>query len=358
MPLPVDEQSFLRSVNPPSHEKCVARANEFIARRGLTAAQFAAEVNREFGRAGVSTMLIYLRGDYPKHSGRDNDTRWMDARVWDFCNRNWPKPKELGHAEPMLATRGYRQIRKCFHAAVEEGVNSLIYGPPSAEKSFVLENLIAERRTAGKNDAVYVYCDPGITPFPLLSRVCREAETWVARAWTREHLMSALIAAFESRPYPPALIFDEAQHLPVETLEVIRALHDRTRRKERPGCGIILAGSHNLYRDFLRPDRRPQLEQWLSRLPNRIQLCGMTRDEVIEIAAIAWGNGKKAKFTPAQEEKLLEACAVEDLYASDADGKSAPRTYYSARRLLHKVREQKNAGLEKVLARTKERAAD
>jgi len=357
MPLPTTEQKFLQSVDPPAHERCVARANEFCARSGMSATMFSDELQREYGRCGHSTILIYLRGVYSKHP-QVKDTRWMDARVWDFCARNWPKPKEHGHAEAMLATRGYRQIRKCFGEAVEEGINSLIYGPPSAEKSFVLENLVAERREAGKTDAVYVYCDPNISPMPLLSRIAREAEVWVARAWTREHYMNGLLAAFEARPHPPALIFDEAQHLPVETLEIIRALHDRTRRKGRPGCGIILAGSHNLFRNFMHPVARPRLEQWLSRLPNRVQLEGMSREEVIDIAARAWGNGTKAKFTAAQEEKLLEACEVEDLYASDAEGKqSAPRKYYSARRLLHKVRQQKSANLSRVVVGGKREVA-
>ncbi|MBZ5702130.1 MAG: ATP-binding protein [Acidobacteriia bacterium] len=357
MPLPTTEQNFLRAVNPPPHEQCVARGNEFCARSGMSAAQFGEEIQREFGRGGRSTILVYLRGGYREH-GAGNDTRWMDARVWDFCNRNWPKPREHGHAQTMLATRGYREIRRCFEEAVEGGINSLIYGPPSAEKSFVLENLIAERRAAGEAGALYVYCDPGISPLALLSRIAREAEVWVARAWTRERYINALLAAFDARPFPPALVFDEAQHLPVETLEIIRALHDRTRRKNRPGCGIILAGSHNLFRNFMHPAARPRLEQWLSRLPNRIQLEGMSREEVIEIAARAWGNGTKAKFTPAQEEKLLEACEVEDLYASDAEGRqSAPRKYYSARRLLHKVRQQKHANLGRVLAGGKKEVA-
>jgi DNA transposition AAA+ family ATPase len=358
MPIPLDEQRFLRSVNAPDHKTCVARANQFCALTGLSTAQFAEELRHDFGRVGNSTMLIYLRGNYAIHNTEHSDTGWMDARVWDFCERHWPKPKEQGFAEPMLETSGSREITRCFEEAVDDGINSLIYGPPSAEKSFVLENLIQQRQSAGKNDAIYVYCDPNISPLALLKRLARDAEAWTPRAWMREQYMAALITAFDSRPYPPALIFDEAQHLTVQALEVIRALHDRTRRKQRLGCGIILAGSHNLFRDFMSPRRRPQLEQWLSRLPNRVQLVGMTREEALEIAARAWGNGKRVKFTAQHEEKILEACRVADPYATDAAGdplmdeKKRPtvRMYYSARRLLHYIRQQKK-NVKAVLAK-------
>jgi len=276
----------------------------------------------------------------------------MDALAWDFCNRNSPKPKERGYAEQMLKTAAYHQIHKCLIAAIEEGNNSLLYGPPSSEKSFTLETDVAQRYQAGKNDACYIYCDAGIAPFPLLERIASEAEVWITRAWTREHYLTALIAAFGRRPSPPALIFDEAQHLPIETLEIIRGLHDRTRRRNRPGCGIILAGSHTLFRDFMHPSRRPRLEQWLQRLTIRIQLAGMTREEVLELAGRAWGNGKKATFTAAQEKMLLEACRVTDPYAMDAGGKALanPPTYYSSRMLLHYISERKKTGLGKVLA--------
>lgn len=349
MRLSQQEQLLLRSVKPPEHKKCVDRANLFCAMSGLSVAQFSDEIRHEFGCVGRSTMLFYLRGQYGNHAGEDVSTEFMDARVWDFCQRHWPAPKERGYAEPMLDTEGSREITRCFEEAVDEGINSLVYGPPSAEKSFVLENLIQQRRAAGNNDAFYVYCDPNIPPLAMLKRLAREAETWIPRAWMCEQYMAALVSAFDARPHPPALIFDEAQHLPVTTLEFIRAIHDRTRRKNRHGCGIILAGSHNLFRDFMHPQRRPRLEQWLSRLPNRVQLAGMSREEALGIAARAWGNGKRAKFAPAHEERILAACRVADPYATDADGnalrdekgKPTLRTYYSARRLLHFIRQQK-----------------
>jgi len=343
------QSALNKSDHPPSHQDCVRRAKEFCSRNGLSATQLAEQLRKEFGRGGRPTMrtsilwMFYLRGE--------NLVSYMDELVWDFCNRNSPKPKERGYAEPLLKSAGYGQLSESFIAAIA-GTNSLIYGPPASEKSFVLETLVAQRYQSGKNDAHYIYCDANIAPFPLLERIASEAEVWIGRAWTREHYLGALIEAFGRRAYPPALIFDEAQHLPIETLEIIRGLHDRTRRLNRPGCGIILAGSHTLFRDFMHPSRRPRLEQWLQRLTIRIQLCGMKREEVLELAATAWGNGKKAKFTAQQEKMLLESCRVTDPYAMDAGGKPLAEmpTYYSSRMLVHYINERKKSGIGKVLA--------
>lgn len=344
MPLPIDERDFLAQVEPPEHRLCVARANEFCARVGFSATQFAEALRREYGRGGRSTILFYLRGDYAKQTGRELVTTFMDARVWDFCNRNWPKPpKEIGSADPLLETRGYRKISECFDDALE-GINSLIYGPPSAEKSFVLEHLAHQHRER----AVYFECSPGITQMSMLRRISREAGVYVNRAWSCEHYIEGLIDAFAARPEPPVLILDEAQLVPLKTLEEIRILHNRTRRRGRPGCGIILAGSHNLFQQIMR--RASEVEQLLSRFPRRVQLEGMDRDEVLEIAARVWNpNGKRAKFTPEIEHRILASCEVADPYATDAHGhalrdgggKPIVRTYYSPRRLQHFLREQK-----------------
>ncbi len=357
MPAPSDVKHSLRSGRPPSHEDCVKRAKEFCARTGLSATQLAEQLRKEYGRGARSTMrtsilwFLYLRGERLARA-KAEEVSYMDELILDFCNRNSPKPKERGYAEPLLKSRGYGRLCKSFVAAIE-GTNSLIYGGPASEKSFGLETLVAQRYQSGKNDAHYIYCDANIAAFPLLERLASEAEVWIGRAWTREHYLGRLIEAFGRRPYPPALIFDEAQHLPIETLEIIRGLHDRTRRRDRPGCGIILAGSHTLFRDFMHPSRRPRLEQWLQRLTIRVQLAGMTREEVLELAGTAWGNGKKAKFSAEQEKMLLESCRVTDPYATDAGGKPLAEmpTYYSPRMLAHYIAERKKqAGIGRVLA--------
>ena len=79
----------------------------------------------------------------------------------------------------------------------------------------------------------------------------------------------------------------------------------------------------------------------LSRFPHRVQLEGMEREEILTLAAKAFGNGKPAVLTEKQQKALLERCTVEDPYFISSDNKPSPRTYYSSRRLLEYVRQQK-----------------
>src|SRR5260370_7169782 len=62
-------------------------------------------------------------------------------------------------AQEVLQTKSYRILRERLEEAIEEGVNAIVYGPPSSEKSFVLENLCEQFRAA-KKPVVYVYCGP------------------------------------------------------------------------------------------------------------------------------------------------------------------------------------------------------
>jgi type II secretory pathway predicted ATPase ExeA len=361
MPLPADERAFVDAVHPPAHEKVVARANEFLARTAMTAADFGAILRETYGRCGRSTMYLYLRGVYPEHLRRTGsgipDTRFMDARVWDFLERNWPKPVPVPAPVPVLETAAYARLKDAFDEALSDGVNALVYGPPSSEKSEVLEHLVAARRAAGHEDAFYLYCDATCTtPLPFLRRLAVALGVLIGRAWMSSIYLDAVVAALASRRALPVIVLDEAQHLHTRTLEIIRAVHDRTRRRRsdgvRRGAGIILAGSHNLFRDIMHPVRRPRLEQFLSRWPTRIQLEGMSREEVLALAGRALGNGRPAKFTPAEAKRLLDSCAVQDPYATGADGRPvAARAYFSARRLLEYIRgRRKNARLSRILA--------
>ena len=239
----------------------------------------------------------------------------------------------------LLETHSFLKVKERVSEAAYHGVNSLIYGPPSSEKSFALK-AAAERLRAAGQPVIYAYCGPRCTE-SFLYRTIAEAEKLTVRSSMRWANRYAVISHLQGQPKLPAIILDEAQHLDIEALEGVRQIHDLTSRPggER-GCGIVLAGSHSLLHFFLHPQRRLRLEQLLSRIPHRVQLEGMSKDEVLTLAARTFGNGKPAKLSEAQQKVLLQECSVVDPYHMDADGKATARTYYSSRRLLEFVRQQ------------------
>jgi type II secretory pathway predicted ATPase ExeA len=354
---PASEMRRLEAQENPGYAAVVAKANEFMVRRGLTASQFADLVG-----CGVSTMNVYLRGDYDKHPGIQS-TRYMDGRLWAYVMRHWPRREEIP-VEPLLETKGYLKVRESIDQAIEVGANSLIYGPPSSEKSFVAEQIAAQYRTAGCPDVIYVPCSTvNCSPLTLMKDIAREAEVWIRSSVTRAYI-EALVEEFRSRETLPALVIDEAQHLQTDALEALRlGIHERTKRNRpdgsRRGCGMVILGSHNLYSSLMNPATKFRYEQLLSRISYRIQLTGMTEAEVLEMGALAIGSqGKKAKLTDEVRNWFLNSCRVVDPYATDAEGKPLrdakgnviASTYYSSRRLLEAIRQRKRASISRIVA--------
>jgi len=324
MAVTAHSRSLLAEIKLPGYTEAVERVRNYMNRADLSAGELADRVGR-----GRSTINIFIQGRY-KQIG---DWRYMAARLLAYIERNPIEPRR--HAPGRLFhTENYRLIRKYFLRAADQGEVCLLYGPPGTQKTFVLEQLIIERNLAGKNDAFYAYASAEMAAGALLKRIGREAGALI-RVWGVERLVANLLARISRMPKPPALVVDEAQHLDVHCLELLRELHDRS------GCGLVLAGSHNLLDNFLRG--RAQLEQWLSRIDHKDPLPGLVEDEVEKIAARELSNGQPAKLSEKQLKALVRACKTEDIFARDASGKSAPRTYLSVRRLVKNLAQYKEA---------------
>src|SRR5579859_5263674 len=240
----------------------------------------------------------------------------------------------------LLETKAFLLVAERVAEALE-GINSVIYGPPASEKSYSLQKTAEKFRAAGQ-PVIYAYCGPRTTE-TFLYRIIAEAAGIPVRSSLRWACRYAVLAHLRSQSKLPAIILDESQNLDLDALEGARQIHDLTRREDRPGCGIILAGSHGLLHLFTHPQRRFRLEQLLSRFPFLVQLEGMSEKEILTLAARAFGNGKPASLSDRHKKLLLENCAVTDPYFIGADGKAAPRTYYSSRRLLEFIRQHKRS---------------
>lgn len=323
MRLTSGERTRLAEIEAPSAAVVRAALRDYLSATDCTSGMFAALIHR-----GESTLNMFIQDRYDKVADSDELIR---KTIWDYLQRHpvTVTPRARGR---LFATENYRRIRKYFLRAVQQQEVALLYGPPGTQKTFVLEHLLAEINREKLGAAVYVYASDSMRPSALLKRIGRAAGVFVNLAGV-DRILNAILRNFSALPAPPAVAVDEAQHLDVHCLEILRELHDRS------GCGLVLAGSHNLYENFLRG--RQHLEQWLSRIDWKDPLPGLQEDEVAQIAAREFGNGQPARLSKAQIADLLHACRVEDAFARDAAGKPAPRPYLSVRRLVKFIAQKK-----------------
>jgi DNA transposition AAA+ family ATPase len=312
-----NDRNRLSQVNAPDSETVRAALRKYLGVLDLTTGQFAERVRR-----GESTVNAFLQGHYRTEGCGDLMIR---KEIWDYLER-YPISADVDAVPGQLfRTKQFFRITGYLTSACDEGSVCLLYGPPGTQKTFVLRRMIAERNREKKNPALYVYAGADMTPRALLKRIGREAGVFTNVSGV-DRLLSSILAEFRVQKRPPAIVVDEAQHLGILPLENLRELHDRS------GCGLVLAGSHNLYDNFLRG--RMHLEQWLSRIDYKDPLPGLLPDEVREISCRELGNGEPPKLNEAQLKKIVAACSVEDIFARGGDGKPHVAKYLSVRRLV------------------------
>jgi DNA transposition AAA+ family ATPase len=336
MALSVAEKERLSGLVIPGTDETIAAVRDYMAHADLNFEEFATRIGYR-----RSTFGFFLRGKYVPHVA-STDTA-LRAAAWEYMRR-FPVVARVRSRGQLFETKNVQIMRAYFEAAVERGEVCLIYGPPGTQKTFTLEHLVAERNRLKKNDALYVYASADMAPLALMKRLGREAGVCTSFS-LREKILSNLIDCFSRCEKAPAVVVDEAQHLTVACLEVVRELHDRS------GCGLVLAGSHDLYEKFLKS--RAQLEQWLSRIDHKEPLPGLLEDEIGEIAARELGNGHPAKLSEKQIQALVVASRVDDVFARGADGRPSPAKYLSVRRLVKVLAQAKTARS----ARGKEKAS-
>jgi DNA transposition AAA+ family ATPase len=78
------------------------------------------------------------------------------------------------------------------------------------------------------------------------------------------------------------LIIDEAQHLGIQALDAVRALHDAT------GIGVALIGNEQVYARMTGGSRAAYLDRLYSRIGKRVRLAQPSREDVDTLLG-AWG---------------------------------------------------------------------
>jgi len=296
----------------PAYEDAIARIRDYLAKSQLTIDHFAFHL----GYSG-QTLDRFLQGNYQE--GTTRSTKLLTKIAIDFMDKYPPGMGEDARGK-VYETENVLTLRKWFDFCQDRGKMACIYGGPGSQKTFAAEHIIAEQRrqdfavglTAKR--AFYVYCSQDIRPAELIRKLMEAAALPVAGQMQRN--LTALRFALRGRR--AIFVFDEAQHLSIPCLEVVRELND-----QRPHFGIMLLGSHNLRNLFAH--RSAELEQWNSRISQAIELPGIGDEAAREIVRQELGA---VALTDTKVARLLKSCMVLDSYSREK------RQYLSIRKLF------------------------
>lgn len=244
-----------------------ARAVAYVKDHGLSVGQFADLL--DYSR---TTLAKYLAHDY-------TNCRAVEARLKAFFARE----ERVATGSKFHPTAVAQEILECCQYALDARAIVLIYGSPGLGKTTTVMEFIRRRwEEQQARDVVFVTASSITTPYGLVRNI--SAELGVSNYGCTHALVERILAELKRRPH--LLIVDEANHLSIRSLELLRSLHDLS------ACGLLLMGSSALMQRIFSPKGRTaeDLEQFRSRIDYFKCLSpGATARE--DLAAVARAHG-------------------------------------------------------------------
>lgn len=233
---------------------------------GISQAQVARESDLH-----ASVLSQYMSGTYP------GDNAGVERKLAAYLNARREREIErrrAAAAPEWVDTPTSRRILTALSWAQAEGDIAVIYGAAGAGKTKSIEQY---RRTA---PAVWVAT---MTPSSagVAGALAELAEALGLEAsGSPRTLFKALCKRLSETN--GLVIIDEAQHLGVQALDQIRAIHDAT------GIGIALVGNEAVYARMTGGNRAAYLDRLYSRIGNRVRISPATQGDLQAVAA-GWG---------------------------------------------------------------------
>jgi type II secretory pathway predicted ATPase ExeA len=294
-----------------------ARLIDFLQRTGSTEADFA----RWIGYAHKSLKMFCSEKWHHVAGSSEYICRAINGYI--ATHPIAPMTQPFGE---LYDTANVRAMRETFKALMRRPVAYLIYAPPGSQKSFVLEHLVGELNgeESAKREptqaAFYFYAIARMTNSQVMKGVAIACGT--SAAGDRMRIARNLAHDFQGRR--GLLVVDEAQHLSIDNFETLRALLDQP-----PHFSLLFAGSHDLKQTF---DRfSSTLEQWNSRIVDKVRLPGVKVDEAEGIVRREIGELLKAR-TAESARKTIRALIAG---ATVKDGFEKDRRYVNVRTLCN-----------------------
>lgn len=290
---------------------------DYLARTGLASRDFGERI--KYSSAAINA---FLADNYGRISG---SCAPICQAITHFIAAHPIEPPQQVFGE-LYETANVRAMRQTFQALLRRPTACMVYGPPGNQKSFALQHLVGElnglelRLGPVGRRAYYTYADVKMKPTQVLKEVA--IACGVSSAGDRQRIRRNLAFEYQSRRV--LLVVDEAQHLDLSCLEALRILLDQP-----PHFSLLFSGSHDLKVTF---DRfSATLEQWNSRLVDKVLLPGVDRDEAEGIVQRELGDWLKA-MTPERARRtihtLIDRSTVRDAFENG-------RSYINVRTLTN-----------------------
>jgi DNA transposition AAA+ family ATPase len=318
---------YLKSLGLPSDAEMIRRTRAFVLHSGLTLGELA-----DLATLNPSSLRVFLSGHYGDHHAAEDNSLAVRAALKGVIDRY-----EIEHGAVVQGkhydTAEYDAVRRSMWAALRQGTAFLVDGPPGTQKTYTFRRVAQEINRSSEGKAVYVYARVEHSPQSFLIECCTEAG--IPNRGTIDQLLRKL--RFFLGTQRTLLIVDEAQHLGLSGLEILRQLLDTP-----PYFGVVLGGSHDL--SVRLGDWR--MEQWRSRLRRTHLLKGLSTGEASSIL--------QAELGPMYSDDIAES--IKDATV-EAVRDRKPFQYVSARNLFFAIEDARNA-IAEAAAATKAPAAE
>lgn len=304
---------YLNSLGLPDDAEMIRRARAFNLHAGLTVAELA-----DLASLNPSSLRVFLAGAYGSHRHADSNTLAIRASLKQVMDLYDIKHKPT-LTERHYETAEYAAVRESMWSALKEGTAFLVDGPPGTQKTYTFRRVADEINRSGEGRAIYIYARVEHSPQNFLVEACTEAG--IPNRGYIDHLIRKL--RFFLGGQRALLIVDEAQHLGLSGLEVLRQLLDTP-----PFFGVALGGSHDL---SLRLGNW-QMEQWRSRLRRTHQLKGLSAGEASTILQSELGRMgaddvaesiKDATVEALRDKRSLKYISARNLFFAIQDARKA-----------------------------------
>lgn len=223
------------------------------------------------GRAvGYSASVIsqYLDGIYK------GDVKAVETAIEQFLALEQERRAQPKETLTFLPIASAKKVLALVRAAHINGEIAVLHGDPGLGKTFNLEHY----QSKYPRKVILIEAHKGYSPRALIVEL--HAMLGGDGAGSQAYLTKEIIKLV--RGGNRCVIIDEADHLNLGCLEIIRHIHDKT------GCGLVLAGTQKLMMNLR--GKRKQLEQLYSRVGDAIRIDRLSPEDTEKMVAAALPN--------------------------------------------------------------------